>query len=185
MTSESSRMGHSLTTPGALSSPALRFAATSPRPCRAPRAPRRSNVDPLDLVERDLLVQPVVELGGAGGLVPRNARRDFEVPAISKVLGDLGASEAVRADLGNDIPPDAAGKAIPYDIYDMGSSSVPVGRSNLGSQRLQTGNPPYDETDHGRPPRRFFCQSSPGVKLSSSHSRYASGSRRRTVVLPL
>ena len=27
------------------------------------------------------------------------------------------------------------------------------------------------ETDHGRPPRRFFCQSSPGVKLSSSHSR--------------
>ena len=29
----------------------------------------------------------------------------------------------------------------------------------------------YRKTDHGRPPIRFFCQSSPGAKLSSSQWR--------------
>ena len=59
-------------------------------------------MDALDLVERDLLVQPVVELGGAGGLVPRDPGRDLEVAAVSQVLGDPGAAEAVGADLGGD-----------------------------------------------------------------------------------
>ena len=63
---------------------------------------KRSDVDPLDLVERDLVVQPVVELGGAGGLVPRDPCRDLEVAAVSQVLGDPGAAKAVGADLGGE-----------------------------------------------------------------------------------
>ena len=63
-------------------------------------ATKRSDVDSLNLVERDLLPQSVVELGGAGGLVPRDPGRDLEVAAVSKVLGDPGPAEAVGADLG-------------------------------------------------------------------------------------
>ena len=86
MTTGSGRIGHSLTGLGAVSSPALRFTGTS---CssKASQAPVRSDVDALDLVERDLLIQPVVELGGAGGLVPRDPGGDLEVAAVSQVLG--------------------------------------------------------------------------------------------------
>ena len=59
----------------------------------------RSDVDALDLVERDLLVQPVVELRGASGLVPGDPGGDLEVTAVSQVLRDPGAAEAVGADL--------------------------------------------------------------------------------------
>lgn len=38
-----------------------------------------SDMGPLDLVERDRLVEAIVELRGAGGLVPRNPSRDLEV----------------------------------------------------------------------------------------------------------
>ena len=61
--------------------------------------PTCSDVDALDLVERDLFLQPIVELGGAGGLVPRDPGRNLEVAAVSKVLGDPGSAEAVGADL--------------------------------------------------------------------------------------
>ena len=64
------------------------------------RAPIRLDVNPLDLVERDLLTETIVELGGAGGLVPGDPGRDLEVATVSKVLGDPGAAEAVGADLG-------------------------------------------------------------------------------------
>lgn len=59
-----------------------------------------SNVNPLALVERNLVAQAIVELRGAGGLVPRDPGRDLEVTAVPEVLGDPGASEAVGADLG-------------------------------------------------------------------------------------
>ncbi len=49
-----------------------------------------------DLVERDLLVEAIVELGGAGGLVPRDPGRDLEVAAVSEVLRDPRTAEAVR-----------------------------------------------------------------------------------------
>ena len=45
-------------------------------------------MDAFDFVERDFLVQAVVELGGAGGLVAGDARGDVEVTAVSQVLGD-------------------------------------------------------------------------------------------------
>ena len=63
-------------------------------------ATKRSDVDPLDFVERDLLAEAVVELGGAGGLMPGDPGRDLKVAAVSKVLGDPGPAEAVGADLG-------------------------------------------------------------------------------------
>ena len=52
-------------------------------------------MDALDLVERDLFGQAIIELRGAGGYVPRDPRRDLEVAAVSQVLGDPGAAEAV------------------------------------------------------------------------------------------
>ena len=58
------------------------------------------DMNPLDFVERDLLAQAIVELGGAGGLVPGDPGRDLEVAAVPKVLGDPGPTEAVGADLG-------------------------------------------------------------------------------------
>ena len=56
----------------------------------------------LDLVERYLFLQAVVELGSAGRLVAGDACRDLEVAAVSQVLGDPGAAEAVGADLGGE-----------------------------------------------------------------------------------
>ena len=62
-------------------------------------------MDALDPVERDLFGQAIIELRGAGGPVPRDPGRDLEVAAVSQVLGDPGAAEAVSADLGGGVPP--------------------------------------------------------------------------------
>ena len=59
-------------------------------------------MDALDLVERDLFGQAIIELRGADGHVPHDPRRDFEVAAVSQVLGDPGAAKAVSADLGGE-----------------------------------------------------------------------------------
>ena len=59
-------------------------------------------MDALDLVERDLFGQAIIELRGAGGHAPRDPCRDLEVAAVSQVLGDPGAAEAVGADLGGE-----------------------------------------------------------------------------------
>ena len=59
-------------------------------------------MDALDLVERDLFGQAIIEQRGAGRLVPRDPGRDLEVAAVSQVLGDPGAAEAVSADLGGE-----------------------------------------------------------------------------------
>ena len=67
-------------------------------------ATKHSDVNLLDFVERELLAEAVVELGGVGGLVPRDSGRDLEVAAASKVLGNPGAAEAVGADLGRKRP---------------------------------------------------------------------------------
>ena len=59
-------------------------------------------MNPFNFIQRDLFLQAIVELGGAGGLVPRDPGRDLEVAAVSEVLGDPGAAEAVGADLGGE-----------------------------------------------------------------------------------
>ena len=99
MTTESGRIGHFLTNLGAVASPALRFAGTRSS-SRAPQAPLRSDVDALDLVARDLFLQPIVELRGAGGLVPGDPGHELEVAAVPQILGDPGPAEAVGPDLG-------------------------------------------------------------------------------------
>ena len=45
------------------------------------------------------------------------------------------------------------------------------GQNDLGEFFLRRPFHRNGKANHGRPPRRFFCQSSPGVKLSSSHVR--------------
>ena len=50
-------------------------------PCRQ-RGSFPSNQNPLDFIERELIVAPVIEAGGAGALVVCHLLRDFELPAI-------------------------------------------------------------------------------------------------------
>ena len=69
-------------------------------------------MDALDLVERDLFGQAIIEQRGAGGPVPRDPGRDLEVAAVSQVLGDRGAAEAVSADLGRE--PRLSGAALEH-----------------------------------------------------------------------
>ena len=59
-----------------------------------------SNVNPLDLIQRNLILHPVVELRRARRLVAGDPRSDLEVATIPQILGDSRAPEAVRANLG-------------------------------------------------------------------------------------
>ena len=52
-------------------------------------------MNPLDLVERELLVGAVVQLRGAGRLVAGDAGGDFLDAPVSQVLGDAGPAETV------------------------------------------------------------------------------------------
>ena len=63
-------------------------------------ATKRSDVNPFNFIQRDLLAEAIVELGGAGGLVPGDQGRDLEVAAVPQILGDPGPAEAVGGDLG-------------------------------------------------------------------------------------
>ena len=55
------------------------------------------NQNPLDLVERDLVVASVVEPGGAGGFVVGHLLRHFEFAPVPQILRDAGGAEAVAA----------------------------------------------------------------------------------------
>ena len=59
----------------------------------------RSDVNTFDLVERNLLVEPIVELGGGGRLMLGDRGRELEINAVSKLLRDPAAAESVRANL--------------------------------------------------------------------------------------
>lgn len=57
-----------------------------------------SDMDPFDLVERDLASESVAELGSVGGFVPGAPGRAVDVAAVSPVLRDPDFAEAVGAD---------------------------------------------------------------------------------------
>jgi hypothetical protein len=61
-----------------------------------------SKYDPFDLIERDLVVAAVVELGGAGALVRRHLLGVFEQPAIQEIDRYPGRAERVAPRLGGD-----------------------------------------------------------------------------------
>ena len=68
-----------------------------------PHGPRccclaKSNPDPLNLVERDDVVAPVVKAGGAARLVVRHALRNLDIAADEQVLGDARRPEGVVRD---------------------------------------------------------------------------------------
>lgn len=58
-----------------------------------------------------------------------------------------------------------------------------IGKNGLDEILLGPAFRRYRKADHGRPPRRFFCHSSP-IVYSSSHCRYSTSSRRRASVRP-
>ena len=59
-------------------------------------------MDAFGLVERGLFGQAIIEQRGAGRLVPRDPDGDLEVAAVSQLLGDPRAAEAVGANLGRE-----------------------------------------------------------------------------------
>ena len=59
-------------------------------------------MDALGLVERGLFGQAIIEQRGAGRHVPRDPGGDPEVAAVSQLLGDPRAAEAVGANLGGE-----------------------------------------------------------------------------------
>jgi len=62
-------------------------------------SPDRSNRDPLDFIERDLIAGAVVELGRARALVRRHDLGVFERAADLEIRGDAGCTEYVAAEL--------------------------------------------------------------------------------------
>ena len=56
-------------------------------------------MDPLDLVERELIIRPVIELRGAGRLMPGDLRGRLQLPAVSQVFGDAGTTQTVITNL--------------------------------------------------------------------------------------
>ena len=58
--------------------------------------------DLLNLIERDLVVAPIIELGRARALMRGHLLRMFEQPAIREIDRDAGGPEGVAAELGFD-----------------------------------------------------------------------------------
>ncbi len=56
-------------------------------------------MNPLDLVERNLFLDPVIELSRARRLMASDPHGDFEVASVPEMLRDPGPPEAVGADL--------------------------------------------------------------------------------------
>lgn len=76
-----------------------------PNPTRRRNAWRHSLLDQeaLDLIERDLIVAPVAEPGGASTLVVGHLLGDLKSTAIAQVLHDPGSLEGVVPDFGGHI----------------------------------------------------------------------------------
>ena len=65
----------------------------------AAAAENSSDHDPLDLIERHLILAPVVEPGRPSALVVGHLLRDLELAAVPRVLGNPGPPERMAADL--------------------------------------------------------------------------------------
>jgi hypothetical protein len=64
--------------------------------------PTRLNQYPLHLIQRHLIVAPVIQPGGARRFMIGHALRDFELAAVAQVLGDPRRTKRVIANLGAD-----------------------------------------------------------------------------------
>ena len=69
-----------------------------------------SNPNPLDLIERDLIIAAVIEAGCSGGFMIRHLLRHFKHAAVAQVFRDTRRAEAMAADLGKYLH---AGRAAP------------------------------------------------------------------------
>ena len=58
--------------------------------------------DPLDLIERDLVVAPVVEAGRPGRLMSGHLLGNLQLAAIPQISRDAGGTKGVAADFGLD-----------------------------------------------------------------------------------
>ena len=58
---------------------------------------RLLNRNPLDLVERNFIISPVIELGCPRRFVVRDLLRDLEFAAVFQIRGDAGCTESMIA----------------------------------------------------------------------------------------
>jgi len=58
---------------------------------------RLLNRNPLDLVERNFIISPVIELGCPRRFVVRDLLRDLEFTAVFQIRGDAGCTESMIA----------------------------------------------------------------------------------------
>ena len=58
------------------------------------------NPDPLDLIERDLIIAAVIETGCSGGFVVCHLLRHFKHATVAKIFRDTRRAEAMAADPG-------------------------------------------------------------------------------------
>jgi hypothetical protein len=77
----------------------------SPSPVSAGNNRQSSNRNPLDFVERDLVLPAVVEFGRPRRFVVRDLLRDFEFTAVLQIRRDAGRAEGVIANARFDAGP--------------------------------------------------------------------------------
>ena len=53
----------------------------------------------LHLIERNLFMAPVIDLGGPGRAVPGHRLSDLQAAAVAQIRGDAGAAKRMAADL--------------------------------------------------------------------------------------
>ena len=53
----------------------------------------------LHLIERNLFIAPVIDLGGSGRAVPGHRLGDLQPAAIAQIRGDAGAEKRMAANL--------------------------------------------------------------------------------------
>ncbi len=63
---------------------------------------RSLQYNPLDLIERDLIIAPIVELGRSRAFVRRHLLRVFEQPAVEQIDGDPRRPKRVTAQFRDD-----------------------------------------------------------------------------------
>src|SRR6516162_1642314 len=98
-----------------------------------------SDIDPFDLIERDLVASPVVELGRARAFVRGHSQGVFERAAGLEVGGDAGRPEHVAAEL--PLKAGLGGTAADH-LIGIDAMHWPVGRdSRFSDRRAEEGGP--------------------------------------------
>lgn len=91
---------------------------------------KRLNQNPLDLIEQQLIIPPVIQSSGSRARMIRRRLRDFELTAIAQVLSDTGRSKCMAAcgglNAGRTHAFDPRKRANPWAAQSLHRALVPV-----------------------------------------------------------